>query len=109
MVATVLTGTQGAVDDLLLEELEGTANAEVKLDIALARSGVWPALDLVRSYSRDTGRLVPPDELGHRVALRATLDGEPERDHATLMARIHATSDNHAMLSELDKDVSVGK
>lgn len=109
VIATVLTGTQGAVDDLLLEELEGTANAEVKLDVALARSGVWPAVDLVRSYSRDTGRLVPADELPHRAALRATLSGDAERDHATLMARIHATADNNAMLGELDKDVSVGK
>ena len=109
VIATVLTGTQGAVDELLLEELEGTANAEVKLDVSLARGGVWPALDLMRSYSRDTGRLVPATERASRVALRATLSGDPERDHATLMARIHATADNHAMLGELDKDVSVGK
>jgi transcription termination factor Rho len=108
-IATVLTGTQGAVDELLLEELEGTANAEIHLDVVLARAGIWPALDLVRSYSRDTGRLVASDELSARVALRATLSGHPDRDHAALAARVMATASNHDMLSTVDQGVSVGK
>ncbi len=58
LVATLLTRTEHAVDELLLKEVDGSANAELRLDPDLVDAGIWPAFDLKGSFVRGAERVV---------------------------------------------------
>ena len=50
--------TEHAVDELLLKEVDGSANAELRLDPDLVNAGIWPAFDLKGSFVRGAERVV---------------------------------------------------
>jgi transcription termination factor Rho len=87
VVAAVLTGSDSPVDQALIEELEGTANAELRLDASLAMRGLYPAFDHHRFRARQTSRLDPAGE-AERRALRAELTGDVLQDQPLALRRL---------------------
>jgi len=69
IIATALTDTGSRTDDVILEELAGTANCELHLDGALPA----PRIDLHRSGTMQDARLFSDQELSRARALRDTL------------------------------------
>lgn len=78
VICTLLTATGHPVDELLIKETEGSANAELLLDPGLVDAGRFPALDVRRCFVRGAERVVGA-ELAAALAdeLRA-LPGSPE-------------------------------
>ncbi len=112
IVATVSTETGSALDDVVLAELAGTANSEVRLDRLMAERGVHPAIDVAASSTRHTDRLVDERTLGLMAALRSSLaeiaraDDDASRTvrsaeaTRTLVARLAASTGNEEFLNE---------
>ena len=73
IVATVTAGTDNDMDEVILGEFTGTANTEIRLDRWAAARGIFPAIDVTESTSRNEERLLEDDELEALRKLRADL------------------------------------
>jgi transcription termination factor Rho len=73
IVATALVETGARVDDEICEELEGTGNAEIRLDRTLMERRVFPCLDIHRSGTRKEELLLPQGMLDAIRGLRSRL------------------------------------
>lgn len=58
VIATMDIATGSRVDDSVVEEFKGTANMELMLDQTVARAGVSPAINLQRSYTKNSDLLL---------------------------------------------------
>lgn len=85
MIATVLTDTGHDVDEVLLQEVQGTANAEIRIDAGLIAADVWPALDVRGTFTRGVARLAGPQRAAELRALRQQL---PQDRRAAVEAAI---------------------
>ncbi len=90
LIATVLTDTGHDVDEVLLQEIQGTANAEIRLDAELVASDVWPALDVRASFTRNVDRLVGHSQAEKMRAFRRSLS----TDRQTAIEQSLALLDN---------------
>ncbi|MFM2248084.1 MAG: hypothetical protein RL071_4159 [Pseudomonadota bacterium] len=77
ILATLLTETGHPVDALLQQEVEGAANAELRLDARLAALDLWPPLDVRHSFARGAERLVGAEQAAAQRQLRAGLPADP--------------------------------
>ncbi len=75
-IATVLTNTGSELNDVLLEDLQGMANAEIHLSPELQADGLFPAIDVARTCTHQAERLVAPEELQARNDLKKTVLAE---------------------------------
>lgn len=71
VLCTATMDAEVSADDLLARELIGTGNAELHTDALLARSEVFPALDLERSGTRADERILGSSATAARARLRA--------------------------------------
>ncbi len=58
VIAAMDIATGSRVDDSVVEEFKGTANMELMLDQSVARAGVSPAINLQRSYTKNSDLLL---------------------------------------------------
>lgn len=73
LVAASLTETGARIDELVAEELQGTANAEITLSRDLAERGRFPAIDLHRTFSSRPELTVGVDRAEEAGTLRRSL------------------------------------
>ena len=67
----VMTGSK--VDDSVVEEFRGTANMELLLDSNVARAGIFPALNLENSYTKNADLLISDKQKEGLNLIRAML------------------------------------
>jgi len=82
MIASLVTDGAGALPHVLSDEFVGTANTEICLDRWAAQLGLFPAVDVVASVSRDAARFLDSDEVEKLQRLRSNLSDGPA-DHPT--------------------------
>jgi transcription termination factor Rho len=99
VLATALVETGSRLDEVIHEELAAAANMQVRLDRALARRHVEPALDVEATWTRHEDRLLDADTLSRLWALRRAFDA-PDGFEA-LLERVGATKSNHELLAEV--------
>ena len=58
VIAAMDIQTGNRVDDSIVEEFKGTANMELLLDMAAARAGIQPPVNLQRSFTKNTDILL---------------------------------------------------
>ena len=58
VIAAMDIATGSKVDDSVVEEFKGTANMELTLDLAVARAGITPALNLQHSFTKNADILL---------------------------------------------------
>ncbi|MGI9017441.1 MAG: transcription termination factor Rho [Euzebya sp.] len=75
ILASALTDTGSAVDDVIVQEMRRVANAEIVLDPVLARRRVTPPISVQDSHTREDPALHPAQELAVIKKLRRTFDG----------------------------------
>ncbi len=104
IIGTALVDTGSRMDDLIYEEFKGTGNSEIHLDRKLAERRIFPAIDVVRSGTRQEELLLAPEELKKVVTLRRMIDmlGEGEATQ-TLIERLGKAETNEAFLDSLGK------
>jgi transcription termination factor Rho len=99
VVATALIDTGSRMDELIFQEFKGTGNMEVVLSRDLAERRLFPAIDILASGTRKEERLVSPEDLRKRYAIRRRLAGaEPEEALTMLLEALVSYPSNREML-----------
>ena len=73
IIATVLTDTAHDVDEVLQQEVQGTANGELRIDPLLVEGDVWPAIDIRKTFTRNVERLITDEAAVELRGFRRTL------------------------------------
>ncbi len=102
ILATLSVESGSRTDEMIFEELEGTANTEIRLRSELAERGLFPAVDVVASGSRREELLLGEQELDIVWSLRRTLSGLERTEAATrLLDKIGSTRTNIELLTSV--------
>ena len=100
LLAAVTTGGS-ATDEVILEELSGPANLEIRLSRALRDRGLYPAVDVARSGTRRAEVLVGDQEAAILKRLRRSMAGqEVVAVTETFLADLAATRSNVEFLTK---------
>ena len=96
----VMTGSK--VDDSVVEEFRGTANMELMLDSNVARAGVFPALNLENSYTKNADLLIS-DKQKEGLTLIRTMLGNTSSAVAIpqLLSMMEKTANNEMLLLKM--------
>ena len=73
VIAAMDIATGSKVDDSVVEEFKGTANMELTLDLAVARAGISPALNLQNSFTKNADILLSDREKEGLTLIRTML------------------------------------
>jgi transcription termination factor Rho len=93
IIATVSTSVQGANQEqlILADELQDAANMELHLSSEIARTGVFPPVDIHSSGTSRQELFMAPDELAALSSLRRTLQEKNAQDAlSALIGQIRA-------------------
>jgi len=96
----IMTGSK--VDDSVVEEFKGTANMELMLDLAVARAGIKPPLNLNHSYTKNADILLDPRQKEGLQLIRSML-GTTSSAVAIpqLVSMMEKTNDNATLLLKM--------
>jgi transcription termination factor Rho len=107
IIGTALVETGSRMDDLIYEEFKGTGNMELHLDRKLADKRIFPAINVVRSGTRQEELLLNEEDLKKVATVRRMLDmlGSDEEATAALVERLSKVDTNEEFLSSLGKSI----
>lgn len=97
MIATLLEHTGARIDEIVAEEMQGTANAELVLRRELAEAGHFPALDLRQCWSAHE-RHMSAEARARGMALRRLLPEDPVESLLRAQGWLRRFSTNTAVL-----------
>lgn len=101
IIATAVTGSGNALDEVICEEFGPAANMQVSLSPELAGGRIYPAVDIKSSGSRKEELLLSADEMSAAAAVRSALSsGASPRDLLQAMA---STADNATFISQISQ------
>jgi len=99
IVATALVETGSRMDELIFEEFKGSGNMEMVLDSYLANRRIFPAINILRSATRNEEALYHPDELARIHNIRQAMGALPYAEAVeVVMKQIKATKSNAEFL-----------
>ena len=106
MVASIVSDGSSSLPGVLCDEFVGTANTEIRLDRWAAQLGLFPAIDVTASVSRDEERFLDADEVQALQRLRRSFeDGSADGDPTTVvkalrtaLSKLGSTSSNAELL-----------
>jgi transcription termination factor Rho len=103
IVATALVETGSRMDDIVYEEFKGTGNMELHLDRRLQQRRIFPAIDVIRSSTRNEEKLLGADVLNQSWRIRQMLEmlDENETPSQVLIERMRKTKSNKEFLATL--------
>ncbi|MCM0619197.1 transcription termination factor Rho [Nocardioides bruguierae] len=103
ILATALADTGSATDEVILEELEGTANAEIRLRREMAERRVFPAVDVTASGTRRSADLAADAEVATTVAVQdAVRDAGLLEGTTRLVEKLRTTASNADVVAAKD-------
>ncbi len=106
MVATVVTDTGIAMDDVVASEVSGAATMELALSAEAAGARVFPAFDIARSGTRKEELILGSDQAVAVASLRQKLVGSPAVEGLqNLASKLAGTSSNVEALVALPKSL----
>ncbi|MXW96527.1 MAG: transcription termination factor Rho [Acidimicrobiaceae bacterium] len=105
MIASIVSDGSSSLPGVLSDEFVGTANTEIRLDRWAAQLGLFPAIDLSASVSRDEDRFIDADEVQALQDLRRSFTGDAEDDPGgvvkaleTALSKLRSTASNAELL-----------
>lgn len=102
IVATALVDTGSRMDDLIYEEFKGTGNMELHLNRKLAERRIFPAIDILKSYTRHEELLFDKKTYEKVIRLRRMVDMLNEAEATELiLQRLSKTKTNKEFLETL--------
>lgn len=100
IVAIARVESESEFEQLTYEVLADSANMELRLDRELSQAGLFPPLDVNRSWSHFASGAVDPDEAAWLAALRRSLTSlTPANAWHAVTERLLATSSNSELMS----------
>ena len=103
VLATVLVETGSATDEVIFEELGGTANMELRLRRELARVHTFPAVDIVSSGTRQEALLTSEQESRIVQAIRSRMASDPVAAVPALLEQLGKAQNNIEFLTKQQK------
>lgn len=105
IIATALVDTGSRMDDLIYEEFKGTGNMELHLNRKLAERRIFPAIDILKSYTRREELLFDKKTYESMARLRRMVDLLNENEATELiLARLAKTKSNKEFLETLHEN-----
>jgi len=105
VLATALVDTGSKMDDVIYEEFKGTGNMELHLDRALANRGIYPAIDITDSGTRNWELLFDKKEMEAVYRIRRMVDLlDPKESTELVIARLKKTANNKEFLETLHEN-----
>jgi len=108
IIATALVETGSRMDEVIFEEFKGTGNMELRLDRRLAERGIFPAIDVGRSSTRQAELLMDRKRVDQLGKLRRVLQGladdegaQPGAGLELLLERLGSMKTNDDLLDEI--------
>lgn len=102
IIATALVDTGSRMDDLIYEEFKGTGNMELHLNRKLAERRIFPAIDILKSYTRREELLFDRKTYENIIRLRRMVDLLNENEATELILnRLAKTKSNKEFLETL--------
>ncbi len=101
ILATALIDTGSRMDDVIYEEFKGTGNMEIFLSRELSEKRVFPAIDLLKSGTRNEGLILSIEEVDTSRKIRRIISNKKESTDGVL-DMLKRTSDNEEFISKLD-------
>ena len=102
LIATCLIDTNSRLDQVVYEEFKGTGNMEIHLDRKLAQLGLFPAVNISRSSTRQESRLIDEKTLEMMTQVRRVCTRMDDADAlAVLLDVLRAYPDNQSALENL--------
>lgn len=106
IIATALTETGSKMDDIIYEEFKGTGNMELHLERKLAHKRVFPAIDVLKSGTRNEEKLLEPDVIAQSWRVRRMLDALNGYEATSiLIERMKKTKNNKEFLATLHESM----
>jgi len=106
IMATALVETGSRMDDLVYEEFKGTGNMELHLRRDLADKRIYPAIDILSSWTRNEELLLDPEVLAQSWRIRRMLDTFKEDERTgILLDRLKKTKNNKEFLATLHEEI----
>ncbi|MBD3362410.1 transcription termination factor Rho [Candidatus Dojkabacteria bacterium] len=107
IMATALIETGSRMDEVIYEEFKGTGNMELHLERKLARKRIFPAIDILKSGTRNEEKLLDQKVLAESWRLRRMLDTVGRNEEATslLIERMKKTKNNTELLATLHENL----
>lgn len=102
LIATCLVDTNSRLDQVVYEEFKGTGNMEVHLDRRLAQQGLFPAVSLHRSSTRQDTLLLDERTADAVLRMRRALANSPDEEALdVLLQALRVFPDNQLALDRL--------
>lgn len=109
IIATALIDTGSKMDEVIFEEFKGTGNMEVKLDRKLAERRIFPAIDVLSSYTRNEDKLLSAENLSLTWKVIRMLDVLQKETNSNpteiLIERLKKTKNNKEFLATLHETI----
>ena len=110
IIATALVETGSKMDEVIYEEVKGTANMEIHLERKIAEKRIYPAINIRRSGTRREDLLTSPEELQRMFILRKILDDmEDSQAIEFLIERLKSSKTNDEFFSAMKSGNGNGK
>ena len=94
--------TGNKVDDSIVEEFKGTANMELMLDASLVQKGVFPPINLQRSFTKNSDLILNDQEKEGLNLIRQLLGSAgSEQAILQLVSMMDKTSTNRDLLLKM--------
>ena len=104
VIATALVNTGSRMDDVIFEEFKGTGNMEIVLDRDLADRRLFPAIDILRSGTRQDNLFVPDFEVERVTLIRQLIRHMNNYDAIMfLLERIKMSPNNRRFLEMMNQ------
>ncbi|MGI5869280.1 MAG: transcription termination factor Rho [Kiritimatiellia bacterium] len=98
ILATAIVETGSRLDDMVLEEFNGVANMELRLDRQIAKRRIFPSVDIKNSGTCKAELLMPETELELARLLRKAVDDMPAGDDVEFLVNRIRDAETNAQL-----------
>ena len=104
ILATALVDTGSRMDDVIYEEFKGTGNMELILDRKLSEKRVFPAIDIVKSSTRNEHLLLDKEEQEAVEIMRRAINGmKTDEAVESILNMFVRTKDNREYVQMIKK------
>lgn len=95
IIATALVDMGSRMDEIIFEEFKGTGNMELQLDRNLSERGIFPAVNIFKSGTRQESRLLTKEEYRASFSVRKFIaNGNVVENTENLLDMMRKTKDN---------------